>query len=94
MANIIPGSPIALEGMPPTDGLLAGIVCLSPALVGSLRDAVIVHVVGNMEAEGLNTQRDWILYSISLPEASYFWLSLWKIVEATLWALTGLRKRT
>ena len=72
MANIIPGSPIALEGMPPTDGLLAGIVCLSPALVGSLRDAVIVHVVGNMEAEGLNTQRDWILYSISLPRASCF----------------------
>ena len=23
MANIVPGSPIALEGMPPTDGLLA-----------------------------------------------------------------------
>ena len=53
MANIIPRSPIAFEGMP-TDGLLAGIVCLSPALVGSLRDAVIEHVVGNMEDEGLN----------------------------------------
>ena len=29
VANIIPGSPVALEGMP-TDGLLAGIVCLPP----------------------------------------------------------------
>ena len=54
VANIIPGSPIALEGMPPTDGLLAGIVCLSPALVGSLKDTVVAHVVGNMEDEGLN----------------------------------------
>ena len=54
VANIIPGSPSALEGMPPTDGLLPGIVCLSPTLAGSLRDAVIAHVVGNMEDEGLN----------------------------------------
>ena len=54
VANIIPGSPIALEGMPPTDGLLAGIVCPSPALAGSLRDADVVHVVENMEDEGLN----------------------------------------
>ena len=68
MANIIPGSPIAFEGMP-TDGLLAGTVCLSPALAGSLRDVDVEHVVGNMEDEG---QRDWILYSISLPRASCF----------------------
>ena len=54
MANIIPGSPIALEGMPPTDGLLADIMCLTPALVGSLRDAIVAHVAGNMEDEGLN----------------------------------------
>ena len=54
MANIIPGTPTALERMPPTNGLLAGIVCLSPALVGSLRDADVAHVVGNMEDEGLN----------------------------------------
>ena len=53
MANIIPGSPVAFEGMP-TDGLLAGIVCLSPALEGSLSDAVVAHYVGNMEDEGLN----------------------------------------
>ena len=53
MANIIPGSPIVLEEMPPTDGLLAGIVCLSPALVGPLRDAVVAHI-GNTEDEGLN----------------------------------------
>ena len=53
MANIIPGSPAAFEGMP-TDGLLAGIVCLLPTLVGSLKDAVVAHVVGNMEDEGLN----------------------------------------
>ena len=54
MANIIPGSPTALEWMPPTDGLLAGIVRLLPALAGSLRDAVVAHVIGNMEDEGLN----------------------------------------
>ena len=54
MANIIPGSPIALEGMPPTDGLLAGIVCLTPTLVDSLRDTVVAHVAGTMEDEGLN----------------------------------------
>ena len=71
MVNIIPGSPIAFEGMP-TDGLLAGIVCLSPTLAGSLRNADVAHVVGNMEDEGLNIQKDWILYSISLPRASYF----------------------
>ena len=52
MANIIPGSPTALEGMP-RDGPLAGIVCLSPALVGSLRDAIVTHVVWNMEDERL-----------------------------------------
>ena len=44
VANIIPGSPVAFEGMP-ADGLLSGIVCLSPALAGSLRDAVVAHVV-------------------------------------------------
>ena len=54
MANIIPGNPIALEGMPPTNGLLAGILCLSPTLVGSLKDADVAQVVGNMEDEGLN----------------------------------------
>jgi len=54
VANIIPGSPTALEWMPPTDGLLAGIVRLLPALAGSLRDAVLAYVVRNMEDEGLN----------------------------------------
>ena len=54
VANIIPGSPIALEGILPTDGLLAGIVCLSPTLAGSLGDADVAHVIGNMEGEGLN----------------------------------------
>ena len=53
MVNIIPGSPIAFEGMP-IDGLLAGIVCLSPMLAGSLRDADVAHVVGDMEEEGLS----------------------------------------
>ena len=53
MANIIPGSPTALEGMP-ADGLLVGFVCPSSALAGPLRDAVVAHVVGNMEDEGLN----------------------------------------
>ena len=54
VANIIPGSPIALEGMPPTDGLLAGLVCVSPTIAGSPSDAVVAHVVGNMGDEGLN----------------------------------------
>ena len=54
VANIILGNLIALEGMPSTDGLLAGIVCLSPTLAGSLRDAVVAHVAGNMEDEDLN----------------------------------------
>ena len=54
MANIILGSPIVLEGMPPIDGLLAGIVCLTPALVGPLRGPVVAQVVGNMDDEGLN----------------------------------------
>ena len=53
MANVIPGSPVAFGGMP-TDGLVAGIVYLLPALAGSLRDAVVAHVVGKMEDEGLN----------------------------------------
>ena len=56
----------------PTDGLLAGTVCLSPALANSLRVAIVVHVVGNMEVQGLNIYRDWRLYSISLPKANYF----------------------
>ena len=45
--------PNALEGVP-TDGLLAGTVCLSTVLAGSLRDAVVAHVVGNTEDEELN----------------------------------------
>ena len=55
MTNIILGNPIALAGMPLTGGLLAGIVCLSHTLVGSLRDAVVAHVVENMEGESLNS---------------------------------------
>ena len=54
MADIIPGSPISLEEMPPTNELLAGIVCLSATLMGPLRDSIVSHVVGNMEDEGLN----------------------------------------
>ena len=54
MANIIPRSSIAFEGMLSTDELLACIVCLSPTLVGPLRYAVVAHVVGNMEDEDLN----------------------------------------
>ena len=44
---------------------------LSPALAGLLRNAVVAHV-GNLEDEGLNIQRDWILYSIFLSRTSYF----------------------
>ena len=81
VAHIIPGSPVALGGMPPTDVLLAGIVCLSPTQAGPLRGTVVTLVVGNMEYEGLTIYRDWILYSISLPWASYFLVVLaedWK----------------
>ena len=53
VANVIPGSPIAFEGMP-ADGLLAGTVCLSTTLAGPLRDAIVAHVGGSMEDEGLN----------------------------------------
>ena len=53
MAKIIPGSPVAFEGRPIGE-LLAGNLCLSLTLVGSLRDADVAHVVGNMEDEGLN----------------------------------------
>ena len=53
VANIIHGSPVVLE-MPPTDGVLTGIVCLSPVLAYSPRDVTFAHVVGNMEDEGLN----------------------------------------
>ena len=42
------------------------------ALAGSLRNAVLAHVVGNTEDEGLSIYRDWILYSIFLPRPSYF----------------------
>ena len=52
-AKYYPQKPIAFEGMP-RDRLLIGIVCLSPTLAGSLRDVGVVHVVGNMEDEGLN----------------------------------------
>ena len=44
----------SLEGMTPQDGLLAGIVHLSPILECSLRDAFIAHAVGNMKDEALN----------------------------------------
>ena len=33
---------------------------------------LLLHIVGNMEEEGLNISRDWILYSISLQRASCF----------------------
>ena len=48
-----PQKPNCLEGIPPA-GLLADIVCLSPTLVGPLRDTVVAHVAGTMEDEGLN----------------------------------------
>ena len=54
MANIVPGSSVALERMAPTEGLLAGFVCLSPTLAGPMRGSVVTHVVENMEDEGLN----------------------------------------
>ena len=52
--NIVPVSPIDLEGMPPTNGLLAGIVCLTPTQGGPLRDAVVAQVEGSTKIKGLN----------------------------------------
>ena len=69
--NHYPWNPVSFEGMP-TDRLLAGSVCLSPTLAGSLREADVAHVVGNMEDEGLNIYKDWILYSIYLPKGQPF----------------------
>ena len=70
VANIVPGSPIALKVIPPTGRLLAGIVCLLPTLAGVLRSAVVAHVLGNMGDEDLNLLR--VLNSFSLPKASHF----------------------
>ena len=94
MANIVPGSAVALEGMPPTEELLAGIVYLPPALVHPLRGAVVAYVVGNTEDEGLNLYRDGYYTVFPSQGPGIFWLSCRKIVEATLWAWMGLRKRT
>ena len=94
MANIIPGSPIALEGMPPTDGLLAGIVWLSLTLVGSLRDfccCTCCRKHGRWRPEYLEGIGYYIVFPSQGP--AIFWSSLKKIVEATLWVPTGLRKR-
>ena len=52
--NIVPVGPIDLEGMPPTNGLLAGIVRLTPTQAGPLRDAVVAQVEGSMKIKGLN----------------------------------------
>ena len=53
-ANSQSGKHYPCMGMPPTDGLLADIVCLSPTIAHTLRDAVVARVVGNIEDEGLN----------------------------------------
>ena len=50
-SNIIPRSPIAVEGILPTGGLLVGIGCLSPALASLLRNAIVAHVLRNVEHE-------------------------------------------
>ena len=89
MANTIPGKPTALEGI-----LLVGIWCLSLTLVGSLRDAGVVHVVGNMEDEGLNIYRGVGYYTVFPSQGpTIVWLSLQKIVEAKLWSAEGPRKK-
>ena len=85
MANIIPGNSIALEGMP-ADELLAGIVCLSPTLLGSLGDAVVAHVVGSME-DGYLERLDIMQHFF--PKGHLSWLSLKLIVKATLWTWQG-----
>ena len=58
-------------------------VCLSPALAGSLGGGDEAHVVGNMEGEGLISRE--IGYYAVFPSQwpAIFWLSLQKIVEAT-----------
>ena len=92
VANIIPGSQIAFEGMPAVR-LLAVILCLLPTLVGSLRDVVVAHVVGNMEDEGLNISRVDGYYTVFPSQRpAIFLLSLQKIVEATLWPRQGMKQ--
>ena len=61
--------------------------------MGSLRDAVVAHVVGNTEDEGLNSRGIGYFTVFPSQGPDIFWLSLQMIVEATLWAWTGLRKR-
>ena len=93
VANIIPGSPVVFEVMP-TNGLPAGTVCLSPVLAGPLRDADVAHVVGNMEDEGLNIQRDWILCSICLPRASYILVVPPEGCRGNIMGLDGAQERS
>ena len=66
-------------------------MCLSPALAGPLRDAV-AHVAGTQKTKARISRR--IEYYTIFPSQgpAIFWLSLQKIVEATLWTWTGLRK--
>jgi len=93
VANIIHGSPIALKGMPPTDRLLAGIVCLSPALVSSLR-IPLLHMLYKTWKMKAGISREIGYYTVFPSQGqAIFWFSLQEIIEATLWALIGLRKR-
>ena len=82
MANIIPGSPVAFEGMP-ADGLLSGIVCLSPALAGSLRDAIVARVVETRKMKACISRGVGYYTVFPSQGPAIFWLSLQKIVEAT-----------
>lgn len=92
VANIVPGCPITLEGLPPTDGLLAGIVCLSPTLVGQRRGAVVTHV-GNIDYKGLNLYRGLETIQYFLPKVKPFLVFPPENCKNQLCARTGLTKR-
>ena len=68
VVNFVPGSPIALEGVLPTGGLLAGIVCLPPTLADA--GSVVAHVLGNTGDEGLNLLRALVPNTFSLQSFS------------------------
>ena len=93
VANIVPGSPIALEAMPPTDGLLAGIVYLSPTLEFHW-EVLLLHMLWETWKVKAWISRGVGYYTVFPSQGpAIFWLSWKKNAEATLWDQTGLTKR-
>ena len=68
---------------PPIDGLLAGIVCLSSALGGSLRNAIVAHV-----AESLSREIG-VCFSLNLNKSTSY-LSLFFSLNFFQWDIKSL----